>query len=51
MIIHHEQFFSLLIKRKSMLNRQVSYSPTALGRALVLLESEANAGNFSQEDK
>ena len=28
-------------------NRQVSYSPTALGRALVLRESEANAGNFS----
>ena len=29
-------------------NRQVSYSPTALGRALVLRESEANAGNFLQ---
>ena len=28
-------------------NRQVSFSSTALGRALVLRESEANVGNFS----
>ena len=28
-------------------NRQVSYSPIFLGRALVLRETEANAGNFS----
>ena len=38
----------ILIGWKHTHNRQVSYSPTALGRALVLRESEANAGNFLQ---